>query len=437
MSFRKRTLFILLIIIMIIIMACNMSLADQGESEAEKTLQAIYVQQSLEPPTQAAQITPEEIVQEPTATVEPTAEEIPDTPQEATATVEIVHTTIPGKPGWVSQWWMDTSSKSTASQNRANGGDNLNQNLLERPFTAQDMLYHPDVDLQRIEISQDSTFYYFLIYLSGLNSDLNILSAHYGVEIDINRDGRGNVLLWVKGDDNKEWNIDNVFVYRDTNTDVGGSHPIQADAPDYSGDSYDELLFSPDHLNDPDAAWKRVDPANTNVIQLALKKSLLNNAATFMWNGWADDGVSDPTMFDYNDFFTLSEAGSPIKNSANYPLKDLYLVDNTCRLAYGFEPTGDEAGVCPISEAGPTPNPETPPCVCIDFPNYTFIDDPECCVQCGFIWYGTAEFACGPPDETPPCTCSDYPNNTYVEDAECCEFCGYNWSGSQEFPCEP
>jgi hypothetical protein len=439
MNFKQRNVFILLTIIMIIVMACSVSLFDKGESEAERTLQAIYVEQTLEPLAQASPPPPEEPVQEPPAIVETAIEEMP---QEVTATAEIVHTTIPGNPSWVSQWFMDTSSASTASQNRAYGGDQLNQNLLERPFTAQDMIYHPEVDLVRLEISQDSTFYYFVLHLSGLNKDLNILSANYGVEIDTNRDGRGNLLLWVIGDNNSEWNIDNVFVYRDTNTDVGGNHPMQADAPGYSGDSYDKLLFSPEHLDDPDAAWKRVNPEDANVIQLALKKSLLNNATTFLWNGWADDGVSDPTMFDYNDFFTLSDAGSPIKNSADYPLKALYLADNTCRLAFGFEPTGNEPGVCPLSEAVPTPEPETPPseptgCICSDYPNYTFIDDPECCTQCGFVWYGTDEFPCGPPAEPPPCTCSDYVNSTQIDDSECCEYCGYNWSGTQEFPCNP
>ena len=77
-------------------------------------------------------------------------------------------------------------------------------------------------------------------------------------------------------------------------------------------------------------------------MQLAIKKSPLNNATTFLWNGWADDGVSDPMKFDYNDFFTLAEAGSPLSGTSDYPLKALYLTDNTCRLAFGFEATGNE-----------------------------------------------------------------------------------------------
>ena len=375
----RRRIFILLSVLLIIVLACDFNLGGVGEpSEAEQTLQAIYIQQTVEANQQLAE-NAQEVVQE-----------------EATATVEIKHTTIPGQPGWVSQWWMDTSSASTASQKRANGGDYLNQNLLERPFTTVGMAYRPDVDLERVEISQDTTFYYFLLHLNGVNPNTNMLSAYYGVELDVNKDARGDFLLWALGDGSKEWGIADVYVYQDANKDVGGTRPLLADAPGYSGDSYEKLVFSPDHLDDPDAAWKRVDPSDSSVMQLAIKKSVLNNASTFLWNGWADDGVKDPTMFDYNDFFTLTEAGSPISGVADYPLKALYLTDNTCRLAYGFEATSNMTGACLVPEPTITAEPPTPepPCDCDSFENLSFFTEEECCVYCGYTWGGTTEFPC-------------------------------------------
>lgn len=442
MKFIHRNLFICIVIVMTIGIACNLPLVKGDESEAEKTLQAISVKQTIDAYEQATEIIPTEIT--PTATIEEPSAAITATQEETilepTATIEIIHTTKPGEPGWVSQWGLDTDSSRSAAQNRAIGGDYLNKNLLERPFTSQEMLYYPDVDLGRIEISKSSTFFYFTLHLNGLNNELGILAGHYGVEIDLDRDGRGDILLWVIGDGNQEWNIDNVFVYTDSNNDVGGRRPMIADAPGYSGDGYDQLLFSPDDLDDPDAAWKRVDPADASVIQLAIKKSLLKNSTTFLWNGWADNGVSDPAMIDYNDVFTLSEAGSPLSGSANYPLNALYLTDNTCRLAYGFEPTGDEPGVCPITSPAVAPTAEPPPeepqqCICSDYPNQTFIDNEECCVQCGYVWYGTQEFPCDLPAAPPPCNCSDFLNYTFITDSECCTYCGYTWTGSQEFPC--
>jgi hypothetical protein len=358
MLFSRKQIISVCIALLLVTAACEI-FPDAGtsSSDAERTLQAIYIQQTIEALEQPA-----------------------DTNQQ---------------PGWVSQWWVETNSASTADQKRANGGDYLNQNLLERPFTTEEMVYRPDVDLVRVEISKDSTFYYFMLYLSDVNSETNMLSAYYGIELDISRDGRGDFLLWALGDGSTEWSITDVFIYQDANDDVGGSRPLLAEAPNYSGDSYEKLLFSPDHLDDPDAAWKRVDPADDTVIQLAIKKSVLGNAEAFMWNAWADDGVKDPTKFDYNDFFTLTEAGSPIGGAADYPLKDLYLTDNTCRLAYGFEPTGNETGLCYVPEPAataepPEPDDPPPPCdcggACMDF------DDQFCCEYCGCSWLVSQEF---------------------------------------------
>ena len=338
----KNTRYLILALIgsALMISACT---TPTGEaSAAEQTLQAIYLEQTVEALTQAE---------------DPGVEEADII--EPTATREIVHSITPGQPGWVSQWWLDVNSSSTASQRRAITGDDLSVNLLERPFTAEDMQYRPDVDLTRVELGHNPTFYYIQLHLSGVNPQTNTLSAHYGVEFDTDRDGRGDVLLWVKGDGDTEWNIADVYVYQDDNNDVGGPRPVLADASG-GGNGYERLLFSPDHLDDPDAAWKRVDPSNPNVIQLAIKRSLLGNASAFFWRAWADDGVSNPGSFDYNDFFTPAQAGSPFSGNNNYPLQELYLVDNTCRLAFGFEPSGDEPGLCLVPQPTPTATPVPP-----------------------------------------------------------------------------
>ena len=418
----NRKVFIYSIIgLLLLTTACELGSGSSDESTAaEKTLEAVFLEQTvvaLQAQVDAAG----------SADVAPTP------------TIEIKHNITPGNPGWVSQWWVETNSSSTASQKRANGGDFLSQNLLERPFTANEMVYRPDVDLVRVELSEDNTFYYFMLHLSDVNKDTDILSAYYGVEIDLDRDSRGDVLLWAKGDGNKEWDIADVFVFEDTNNDVGGKRPLVADAPDYTGDSYDKTLFSIENLSDPDAAWKRVDPSNPKVMQLAIKKSLLSNAKVFMWNGWADDGPKDTTQFDYHDIYTAKEAGSPLGGTNDYPLKDLYLVDNTCRLPWGFEPTGNEPNVCYVPEPEePTvePTADTPRCDCDSYENYTFIDDAFCCEFCGYLWTGNPEFPCDIPGTTPPCNCGDYANQTFITDQTCCEFCGFTWTGAQEFPCE-
>jgi len=328
---------------LVVLSGCNL-LPGAGASAAEQTLEALYVQQTVDALGQEAQ--------------EPQEPQVTDTPA-PTPTIEIVHTITSGNPDWVSQYWQEISSSGTAPENRAPGGDFLSQNLLERPFTSQDMDYRPDTDLVRVELSHDDTFYYFKLHLEGENPDTGFLAAFYGVEFDTDRDGRGDVLLWVRGDGDTEWNIADVMVYRDANDDVGGPRPVQADAPGGDGDGYETVLFSPENPDDPDAAWKREHPSEENVIQLAVKKSMQGGAGAFMWLGWADDGVSDPALFDYNDAFTLDDAGSPLSNLDAYPVKELFLADNTCRIAWGFEPTGFEAGGCVLPTPTPTPAPPT------------------------------------------------------------------------------
>jgi hypothetical protein len=47
---------------------------------------------------------------------------------------------------------------------------------------------------------------------------------------------------------------------------------------------------------------------------------------------------------------THIQAGSPNPGYEVYPLKDMAEIDNTCRLAVGFAPTGKELGLCATVE---------------------------------------------------------------------------------------
>jgi hypothetical protein len=137
-----------------------------------------------------------------------------------------------------------------------------------------------------------------------------------------------------------------VEVWKDSNEDVGGARPQENDSPNPSADGYDELVFSGGQGADPDLAWTR-QAAGGGKVQLAFKYAAIGNAGQFLWNGLADAGLRNPGWFDYNDRFTAAEAGSPnTYDGDRYPLKGLYGIDNTCRDAYGFDPTEDEPGLC-------------------------------------------------------------------------------------------
>jgi hypothetical protein len=154
-----------------------------------------------------------------------------------------------------------------------------------------------------------------------------------------------------------DWTSENVYAYQDNNNDVGGTTPMRLDAPNSNWDGYETLVFDRGYGPDPDAAWIRRDPNNSNQIQLAFKFSLIDNDSYFMWGVWSWEGAPDPAVFDYHDHFTSAQAGSPVSDSSDYPLKEVAAMDNSCRWAYGFEPTGAELGVCYVQPT-PTPTPK-------------------------------------------------------------------------------
>jgi hypothetical protein len=176
--------------------------------------------------------------------------------------------------------------------------------------------------------------------------------------LDTDYDGRGNYLILAANPAGSDWHMENVTAYTDTSRAVGGARPMNADAPTgYTG--YGQTIFSLTNLSDPDSAWDRVSPKGNSTVDIAFKRALIGGKSSFLWSVWADDGVKDPTKFDYNDHFTQAEAGSPYKD-ANYPLKSLALVDSTCREIFNFTPTGDIPGMC-VTPATATPIPPTEP----------------------------------------------------------------------------
>lgn len=219
------------------------------------------------------------------------------------------------------------------------------------------MIYRPDVDINKSEMSDDATFYYVTIYLNGEHPEGG-LQAAYGIEIDEDWDGRGDLLVIADRPASTEWDIAGLSVWKDTNNDVGGSRILRPD-DNYAGNSYDQELFSLDVLNDPDAAWARIAAGSPASVTIAFKKSLLSRD-NFVWGVWAADQLLDPALFDHHDHFTQAEAGSPYGSHSTYPLKALNLIDNTCRETYKFEATSPIPGLCYIPEL-PTPTPTVTP----------------------------------------------------------------------------
>lgn len=283
----------------------------------------------------------------------PEAPEVPVSTLTPTATV--AHLTQPTNPGSVNSFVIDRSSKNLASERRSIS-DSFNFDLFERPFTSEVMDYLPYLDITRGELSLGLPWMYITIYLEGAPPAGS--TASYGVEIDLDIDGRGDWLIIGVVPDSTDWTSNQMRAFQDSNGDVGGLTPVMSDAPNPGLNGYDILVFDQGYGPDPDAAWIRRDPTDPSHVQIAFKHTLIASDSHFLWGVWSDEGVMQADWYDYNDHFTLAEAGSPAIESSEYPIKALAALDNSCRWGYGFTPTGTEPGACYVP---PTPTPTLPP----------------------------------------------------------------------------
>jgi len=240
--------------------------------------------------------------------------------------------------------FYDVDCADTAVEKRAPYGDSYDLNLLERPFS-QDMAYIPDLDIETFGLSQDETWYF--VSIKTIGGDPNALpEMHYAVELDLDKDGFGDFIILAQPPYTTEWTTQNVFVFADTNHNTSGLSPLKSDAP-FDADGYETVIFDGAQGlgEDPDLAWVRLANNEENTVQFAFKKSLAGSV--FMFGVLADAALKDVSQLDYVDRFTEEQAGSPVRSKPHYPLKALYAVDNTCRQAVGFVPSGYEPMICP------------------------------------------------------------------------------------------
>jgi hypothetical protein len=293
----------------------------------------------------------------------------------ATATVVLTHTMTPTDPR-AGKLVYDVESSGTAPEKRAPYGDSYDINRLERPFL-QDMTYVSELDIANFTVAKDNDWWYVSIAVISLDPSSK-QDVNYGVELDLDRDGFGDYLIWAHPAYTDQWGTLPVQIYQDNNHNTSGLSAGKSDAP-FDTDGYETLVFDGSAGGeDPDIAWIRVSAGAPGSVQFAFKRSWSGDV--FMLGVIADAGLKDPKKLDYVDRFPIAQAGSPVKENMYYPLKELFAVDNTCREAFGFEPTHFEPQICPVivapsktpgpsSEPGATPGAFCPPPVTMICPN--------------------------------------------------------------------
>ena len=280
-----------------------------------------------------------------TEPVTPTETALPPTETAVAATATIVHLVRPAEVPPEQLFLSDASSAGTDEVQRALAGDNYRRNRLERPFDAPAMTYRPDLDIIRVEISADTTWFYFTILLNAASGGVpdGPVMGPYGVELDLDTDGRGDLMVRGSPIEGSDWSTDAVQVWADGNGDVGSVTPMNADPPQAALDGYETLLFDRGVGDDPDAAWVRHALSEDPGVQFAVKRSFIGDDM-FLWGGWADDGLQQPEWIDYNDHFSEAEAGS-----LDSTLGVVAAIDNTCRMYFGYTPSGSEPGLCLVT----------------------------------------------------------------------------------------
>ncbi len=296
----------------------------------------------------------------PTAVVLNGEDQTADATQESTVDGRV----LPTDPQYIEGEVEDTNSSKFASEKRVVSGDSYLSNFFERPFTRESMEYLPNVDIQYGYISSDDNFFIYTIVLAGVDPTTNALVGSYGVEMDIDADGRGDYSVWVKDPVSTTWTSENVRIFKDSNGDVGGKDKYISDAPS-SGNGYDQELPN----TNAETAFARVVPDYPAIVQIAVHRALVENPVEFLWGVWADNGLQNPGQFDYDDHYTYKDAGSPISGNQYYPLDAVHSCDNTCRRSYGFYPGYRIPNMC--WSGGPVLTP-TPGFYILKYPIFEF-----------------------------------------------------------------
>jgi len=278
-----------------------------------------------------------------TATEAPPTENITTPPTEA----PIQHQAIPiDLPSERSSHAGDFDSSTTASKKIAAGGDRFTFGHFERPFNANTMdIYFSQIDIVDTFVYEDETWIYGKIVLNKLDSSTT-QGDNYALELDFDRDGKGDWLVVASNPASTDWKVDGIKVYQDTNKDVGNKTAMFTDKS-ASGDGYETLIFDQGKGNDADSAWVRLSPKDPNTVEIAVKRSIFGDTKKYLINMWAGTSILDPALFDINDHFTHEQAGAADAGfELFYPIKQVAEVDNSCKMAVGFQPTGQEPGLC-------------------------------------------------------------------------------------------
>jgi len=270
-------------------------------------------------------------------------------PPDITPTVKLIATRrvesekkLPGEPGGTAQVIHDQTCMSAASEKRAAGGDEYASGRFERPFD-REMNYLPALDISRAELFRPKDgWIYFKLHLMDEPASPPVV---YGIELDLDIDGRGDLLIQVFAPETTDWTETGIKLWWDSDGDVGGRVINRSDPVGFKGSGFETIKVDSVSGKTSGQIYSR---HNKNGVDIAIDEEVIGGLnGKFTWKVFTDGSPYSPTQYDLNDYFSLREAGSAMHGEQDYPLKKVFAVDNTCRGLSGLTPTGNEQGVCP------------------------------------------------------------------------------------------
>ncbi len=255
----------------------------------------------------------------------------------------------------------DQVNKSTAEQKRAFGGEQYSTGRFERPFD-QEMTYLPYLDIVKSTMQrEDKDFIYVTLQLAAPVSESADKPARYGLTLDPNLDGRSEFLILAQKPVNSEWTVTGVDVWESSSA----SKPLASEngpIPVTGSNGYEVNLFSSGKGTQTGLAWVRLSPDKPDTVEIAFLNSMIGGEKSrFVWRPVTDGADYASTVYDLNVSYTIEQAGSPLGDSTFYPLKEVFAVDSTCRVASGYTASGNEPGLCPLPAAPDRPDEPSSP----------------------------------------------------------------------------
>ena len=143
-------------------------------------------------------------------------------PAAATPTEEFQGAMPVGLPAERADQAGDIDSSPNAHRAMVSGGDVFVHGLYERPFNPDPMdKYFPYLDIVDTQGYTDDTWGYASITLQKTDESGG-LPGQYAVELDLDREGRGEWLIRVIAPSTTDWTRQGVQAWTETNGDVGG-----------------------------------------------------------------------------------------------------------------------------------------------------------------------------------------------------------------------